>query len=121
LVEHDLAKVGVASSSLVFRSKRSRLVGIFLWFHPGGGIGRRAGLKILFPATEVRVQFPSRVLAAKKGDHLNVITFFGFKDPVKWLVNNPDLFCKLIMRFQFFSKYCVCFPYVSLLLKVFDR
>lgn len=27
---------------------------------PGGEIGRRKGLKILFPATEVRVQFPPR-------------------------------------------------------------
>jgi hypothetical protein len=27
----------------------------------GGGTGRRAGLKIQFPATEVRVQLPSRV------------------------------------------------------------
>ena len=44
LVEHDLAKVGVASSSLVSRS-------FFLFIRkqisPGGGIGRRAGLKIL--------------------------------------------------------------------------
>ena len=37
LVEHDLAKVGVASSNLVSRSK----------VNPGGGIGRHAGLKIL--------------------------------------------------------------------------
>jgi hypothetical protein len=38
LVEHNLAKVGVAGSSPVFRSKgRSR----------SGGIGRHAGLKIL--------------------------------------------------------------------------
>ena len=34
LVEHDLAKVGVAGSSPVFRSKC-----------PGGGIGRRATLR----------------------------------------------------------------------------
>ena len=40
LVEHDLAKVGVASSSLVFRSNNKCL---------SGGIGRRAGLKILCP------------------------------------------------------------------------
>ena len=37
LVEHNLAKVGVASSSLVFRSKSSSLNTC-----PGGGIGRRA-------------------------------------------------------------------------------
>ena len=38
LVEHDLAKVGVASSSLVSRSIRKGC--------PDGGIGRHAGLKI---------------------------------------------------------------------------
>ena len=38
LVEHNLAKVGVASSSLVFRSSCL-----------DGGIGRHAGLKILWP------------------------------------------------------------------------
>ena len=36
LVEHNLAKVRVASSSLVFRSKKRKMTG------PGGGIGRRA-------------------------------------------------------------------------------
>jgi hypothetical protein len=50
LVEHDLAKVGVASSNLVFRSKS------LLWkafnfkrFNTcsDGGTGRHAGLKIL--------------------------------------------------------------------------
>ena len=51
LVEHDLAKVGVAGPNPVFRSK-SRFylvwdVGIFLWNScPGGGIGRHVGLKI---------------------------------------------------------------------------
>ena len=35
LVEHDLAKVGVAGSSPVFRSQKC----------PGGGIGRRATLR----------------------------------------------------------------------------
>ena len=35
LVEHDLAKVGVAGSSPVFRSQQC----------PGGGIGRRATLR----------------------------------------------------------------------------
>ena len=56
LVEHDLAKVGVAGSSPVFRSKLSRLVGIFFLYqilfnenvYSGGGTGRHAGLKILF-------------------------------------------------------------------------
>ena len=41
LVEHDLAKVGVAGSSPVFRSKN---------ICPGGGIGRHARLKILCPS-----------------------------------------------------------------------
>ena len=39
LVEHNLAKVGVAGSNPVFRSP----------FCPGGGTGRHAGLKILYP------------------------------------------------------------------------
>ena len=55
LVEHNLAKVGVASSSLVFRSKPKRslydtaisgrqiLSNITYW--RGGGIGRRATLR----------------------------------------------------------------------------
>ena len=41
LVEHNLAKVGVASSSLVVRSKTMAIFG------RGGGTGRRTGLKIL--------------------------------------------------------------------------
>ncbi len=52
LVEHDLAKVGVAGSSPVFRSKSPELYVSGFFFHlvkccPGGGIGRHAGLKIL--------------------------------------------------------------------------
>ena len=39
LVEHNLAKVGVAGSNPVFRSTPC----------PGGGTGRHAGLKILCP------------------------------------------------------------------------
>ena len=39
LVEHNLAKVGVASSSLVFRSEGCS----------NGGIGRHEGLKIPWP------------------------------------------------------------------------
>ena len=31
---------------------------------PGGGIGRHAGLKILWPLKAVRVQLPSRVLSS---------------------------------------------------------
>ena len=59
MVEHDLAKVGVAGSSPVFRSKNYpniNFVGIFFLYqilfnenvYSGGGTGRHAGLKILF-------------------------------------------------------------------------
>jgi len=41
LVERNLAKVEVAGSNLVIRSN--------LFFCPDGGIGRHAGLKILWP------------------------------------------------------------------------
>ena len=43
LVEYDLAKVGVAGSSPVFRSKPSG--GIRKVSSPGGGIGRRTTLR----------------------------------------------------------------------------
>ena len=42
LVEHNLAKVGVASSSLVFRSNFPKTIGLTC---PGGGIGRHATLR----------------------------------------------------------------------------
>ena len=42
LVEHDLAKVGVAGSSPVFRSKPSIY---YVGKSPGGGIGRHATLR----------------------------------------------------------------------------
>ena len=57
LVEHDLAKVGVAGSNPVFRSKWT--VSATPTAHPtltptlnrrGGGIGRHARLKILWPS-----------------------------------------------------------------------
>jgi hypothetical protein len=62
LVEHDLAKVGVAGSSPVFRSASIPPKRDFFFFHLGGGTGRHAGLKILFPATGVTVRFRSQVL-----------------------------------------------------------
>ena len=55
LVEHNLAKVRVASSSLVFRSFS------FLTGCSNGGIGRHEGLKIPWPVMAVRVQVPLRV------------------------------------------------------------
>ena len=81
LVEHDLAKVGVASSSLVFRSNQGPIRSLPFFYltrnlikveiappslklrrrSPDGGIGRHAGLKILWPVMAVRVQFPLRV------------------------------------------------------------
>jgi hypothetical protein len=48
LVEHNLAKVRVAGSNLVFRSKISISTVDFFLSCPDGGIGRHAGLKILF-------------------------------------------------------------------------
>ena len=61
MVEHDLAKVGVAGSSPVFRSYPPEWEDFFCYVYsgnvrPGGGIGRHAGLKILWPAMAVPVQ-----------------------------------------------------------------
>ena len=61
LVEHDLAKVGVASSNLVFRSNPFHKKGFIVKSRgstpalgtnnrSGGGTGRHAGLKILCPS-----------------------------------------------------------------------
>ncbi len=63
LVEHDLAKVGVAGSNPVFRSTQCPLQkrGFFVHPCPGGGIGRHAGLKIPWAVMSVRVQVPSGV------------------------------------------------------------
>ncbi len=49
LVEHNLAKVGAAGSSPVTRST-------FFLLCPGGGTGRRAGLKILWAVMPVSVR-----------------------------------------------------------------
>ena len=77
LVEHDLAKVGVASSSLVFRSKALE------WWNAlrrsNGGIGRHEGLKIPWPVMAVRVQVPLRVRA--EADRLRFV-FFCFYTPI---------------------------------------
>ena len=72
LVEHDLAKVGVAGSSPVFRSASPPSWRIF--FHcPGGGIGRHAGLKILWPAMAVTVQLRSG--AQLKATHVAFVVY----------------------------------------------
>jgi hypothetical protein len=76
LVERDLAKVEVAGSSPVFRSKiNPDLSGFFFYqrlrllsfssVYSGGGTGRHAGLKILFAVMRVTVQFRSRVQIKK--------------------------------------------------------
>jgi hypothetical protein len=111
LVEHDLAKVGVASSSLVFRSKsllkkkgfifRSKSPRLFwddfrepavrprLWVLQiacsGGGTGRHAGLKILFPSKECgfdsRPEYFFRQVANFIGYFFYVIDFISLIDP----------------------------------------
>ena len=80
MVEHDLAKVGVAGSSPVFRSENFHLPlvdGFFFMCHSGGGTGRHAGLKILFAVRRVWVQLPSRVLVIIT-KALIVLTFKAF-------------------------------------------
>ena len=60
LVEHNLAKVGVASSSLVFRSNI-----LISSSCRNGGIGRHEGLKIPWPVMAVRVRVPLAVQSLK--------------------------------------------------------
>ena len=80
LVEHDLAKVGVAGSSPVFRSTILLPTAEDFFCpppaccrqtRPGGEIGRHAGLKILWPARAVSVQLRS-------GAHKNPTHRVGF-------------------------------------------
>ena len=58
LVERDLAKVEVAGSNPVFRSTKRHRPRCFFCVSRDGGIGRRAGLKILWAVRPVRVRFP---------------------------------------------------------------
>src|SRR5665213_2128660 len=81
LVERDLAKVEVAGSSPVFRSRipSGKRDGIFyLTAYPGGGTGRRAGLKILSAEMRVRVRFPSGV-PDRKGTRSLCLSGFLFR------------------------------------------
>tara|TARA_R100000406_G_scaffold94125_1_gene85314 strand:- start:242 stop:481 length:240 start_codon:yes stop_codon:yes gene_type:complete len=64
LVERNLAKVEVAGSNPVFRSK-DRKTSLFTKGCRSGGIGRHAGLKIQWAVMLVRVQVPPSVLQAK--------------------------------------------------------
>ena len=77
LVERNLAKVEVASSRLVSRSIfEKRKLSRASFFHicisecPGGGIGRRRGLKI--PRFGIRVRVPSRVPGISRDVRLTV-------------------------------------------------
>ncbi len=59
LVERDLAKVEVAGSSPVFRSKNKNTnYCVYTIKCLSGGIGRHAGLKIQWVVMPVRVQVP---------------------------------------------------------------
>ena len=67
--------------------------------YPGGGTGRHAGLKILFPAMEVTVQLRSRVLPKYKA--LLVLTFkalFIFWGHYWGQFKRPGLSAVLIFR-----------------------
>ena len=56
LVEHNLAKVGVAGPSPVFRSNKKYSTSVFLNLSPSGGIGRRARFRcVCFFNVQVRV------------------------------------------------------------------
>ena len=73
LVEHNLAKVGVAGSNPVFRSP----------FCPGGGTGRHAGLKILCPQGRTG---SSPVWGTKNAVNHLIFSVFYFKGWLKgWL------------------------------------
>ena len=78
LVERDLAKVEVAGSSPVFRSKINPDSSGFFFttIHSGGGTGRHAGLKILWSVRAVTVQFRSRV-QIKKRQEIVAFLFIG--------------------------------------------
>ena len=75
-VEHHLAKVRVAGSNPVFRSRSTP-------FRSGsdGGIGRHVGLKIQWTAMSVRVQVPLRVQMKK--DQVERPGFFVSEKSVK--------------------------------------
>ncbi len=75
LVEHNLAKVRVAGSSPV---SRSFFLPIGEENHgcPGGGIGRRAGLKIPYSAVDVPVRDRPRVLKKYKLSILRAFFLF---------------------------------------------
>ena len=61
LVERHLAKVEVAGSNPVFRSREADSVRLFLSPCRSGGIGRHVGLKIQWAVMPVRVQVPPSV------------------------------------------------------------
>ena len=113
LVEHDLAKVGVAGSSPVFRSHPpparcgTAAAGVggsspansrsFFCIYPGGGTGRRAGLKILSAEMRVRVRFPSGVLF-----HIHTVTQ-RTTGAARWKQLGGFLFYWILLGCKFFS------------------
>ncbi len=106
LVEHDLAKVGVASSSLVFRSNiLSGWRGFFLTFLqficPGGGTGRHAGLKILWTVNVRAGSIPASGTFSQK-----VIRFFTAKPGV---LNFIETYCNLFCYNKKSHKVIICF------------
>jgi hypothetical protein len=50
---------------------------LFSFMGRGGGIGRHAGLKILFHSNEVRVRFPPAVQAGKGFQETGTLYFFS--------------------------------------------
>ena len=61
LVEHNLAKVGVASSSLVFRSQLNAQVAELVDAHVSGAcVERRAGSSPVLGTSKTRVEFYPR-------------------------------------------------------------
>ena len=76
LVEHNLAKVGVASSSLVFRSRSLE------WWN-----GRHEGLKILWAEMSVRVRVSLRAHYTIADLHYASQLFICFSSSLEQLIN----------------------------------
>ena len=74
VVEHHLAKVRVAGSSLVLRSRRSFYKLLFYFQAPGWWNGRHAGLKILWPSR--LCGFESRPGYSKTVRYRTVFSFY---------------------------------------------
>ena len=65
LVDNVPINIGMASMAVtiqVYLTQLKVLIKLFKHYRPGGGIGRHAGLKILWPAMAVTVQVRSGAL-----------------------------------------------------------